>query len=136
VVEAAWTAARVGVKIENLRHAIANAAADRATLGEKDEKRFGLYSIQRVFLKFLEDAELREEVVPDGRGEIVFYRRQRAPPAALHRDARRAKGSGKTEVVARRVVHLLDPGGERAPPDLSVAAVGRWSTIDDVFCLH
>lgn len=72
-VETAWTTARVGVKIENLRRAIANASADRATLGEKDEKRFGLYSIQRVFLTFLEDAGLLEEVVPDGRGEIVFY---------------------------------------------------------------
>ena len=31
------------------------------------------YSIQRVFLTFLEDAAIREERVPNGRGDIVFY---------------------------------------------------------------
>jgi hypothetical protein len=29
--------------------------------------------LQRQFLTFLEDMELREETVPNGRGEVVFY---------------------------------------------------------------
>lgn len=42
-------------------------------LTDPDQKRWGLYSIQRVFLNFLEQAEAREERVPDGHGEVVFY---------------------------------------------------------------
>ena len=56
-----------------LRQAIASAAGARASLSEKDQKRFSLYSIQRLFLSFLEEAGIREERVPNGRGEIVFY---------------------------------------------------------------
>ena len=73
VVEQAWVAADLGVDPKKLRRAIMNAAQARASLTEKDQKRWGLYSIQRVFLAFLEDAEIREERVPQGRGEIVFY---------------------------------------------------------------
>lgn len=38
-------------------------------------KRWGIYNIQRVYLDFLEELELREETVPGetGRGELVFY---------------------------------------------------------------
>lgn len=72
-VEAAWNAARVGVEETALRQAIAGAAAAKADLNHPDQKRWGQYSIQRVFLTFLERAEIREERVPEGRGEIVFY---------------------------------------------------------------
>lgn len=72
-VEQAWRDADLGLDLEELREAIASAARARATLTEKDEKRFGLYSIQRLFLSFLETAGIREERVPNGRGEIVFY---------------------------------------------------------------
>jgi ATP-dependent DNA helicase UvrD/PcrA len=69
----AWEDANVGVKKTRLRQAIASAAGARASLNEKDQKRFSLYSIQRLFLSFLEEAGIREERVPNGRGEIVFY---------------------------------------------------------------
>ena len=73
VVARAWLGAELGVDPSTLRQAISKAAAARASLTEGDEKRFSLYSIQRVFLTFLEDATIREERVPNGRGEIVFY---------------------------------------------------------------
>jgi DNA helicase-2/ATP-dependent DNA helicase PcrA len=72
-VERAWTDASVGVRETHLARALANAAAARKSLTEPDQKRWGLYSIQRLFLGFLEDAGIREERVPDGRGEVVFY---------------------------------------------------------------
>ena len=40
---------------------------------DPDQKRWGQYSIQRVFLSFLEQAGVREERVPNDRGEVVFY---------------------------------------------------------------
>lgn len=72
-VERAWMGARVGVNATDLNQAIANATKAKASLIESDQKRWGLYSIQRLFLTFLEDAEVREEGVPEGRGEVVFY---------------------------------------------------------------
>ena len=72
-IERAWQAAALGLDPAELRRAIGNAARARASLTEKDQKRWGLYSIQRLFLTFLEDAGVREERVPDGRGDIVFY---------------------------------------------------------------
>ncbi len=71
--EGAWMGARLGVEETDLRRAIANASKAKASLGESDQKRWGLYSIQRLFLTFLEDAGAREERVPDGRGEVIFY---------------------------------------------------------------
>jgi DNA helicase-2/ATP-dependent DNA helicase PcrA len=72
-VERVWQAARLGVDPADLKRAIANATKAKASLTESDQKRFGLYSIQRLFLTFLEDAGVREERVPDGRGEVIFY---------------------------------------------------------------
>jgi DNA helicase-2/ATP-dependent DNA helicase PcrA len=69
----AWEAARLGVDPAALDNAIAGAAAAKAALTAPDQKRWGQYSIQRVFLNFLEQASIREERVPDGRGEVVFY---------------------------------------------------------------
>lgn len=73
MVRSAWLTANLGVKPEALEKAIRGAASAKASLREPDQKRWGLYSIQRVFLSFIEEAEVREEDVPDGRGEIVFY---------------------------------------------------------------
>lgn len=73
VLRAAWEAARLGLDPAALNLAIADAAASRAALTDPEQKRWGQYSIQRVFLAFLERAGVREEVVPDGRGEVVFY---------------------------------------------------------------
>ncbi|MEZ5531606.1 MAG: ATP-dependent DNA helicase [Steroidobacteraceae bacterium] len=68
-----WRAADLGVEPRALDAAIQGAAADKAALTGPDQKRWGQYSIQRVFLNFLERAGVREELVPDGRGEVVFY---------------------------------------------------------------
>ncbi len=72
-VERTWQNANLGLDPADLRRAIENAARARASLTEPDQKRWGLYSIQRLFLGFLEDAGVREERVPADRGEIVFY---------------------------------------------------------------
>ena len=72
-VESAWDAASVGLDSATLQYAIARAARAKAALTDPDQKRWGQYSIQRVFLNFLEEAGIREETVPDNRGEVVFY---------------------------------------------------------------
>ena len=72
-VERAWINAGLGLEAEALHAAVEGAAAAKAALTDPDQKRWGQYSIQRVFLNFLERAGLREELVPDGRGEVVFY---------------------------------------------------------------
>ncbi len=72
-VEQVWNAATLGLEPAALRAAIKGAAAAKAALTDPDQKRWGQYSIQRVFLKFLEEAGVREELVPNGRGEVVFY---------------------------------------------------------------
>ena len=71
--KAAWERARLGLDLVALDRAIAGAAAAKSALTDPDQKRWGQYSIQRVFLNFLEQAGVREERVPDGRGEVVFY---------------------------------------------------------------
>ena len=51
-------------------------AADQTQLKmahENDEVRFSVYNIQRQFIGFLESIGLREEKIPNSRGEIVFY---------------------------------------------------------------
>jgi DNA helicase-2/ATP-dependent DNA helicase PcrA len=72
-VEHAWNTAHLGLDSDALHAAIEAAAAARTALTDPDQKRWGQYSIQRVFLNFLEQAGVREERVPDGRGEVVFY---------------------------------------------------------------
>ena len=72
-VESAWNGANLGLDPAALHSAIQGAAAAKSALTDPDQKRWGQYSIQRVFLKFLEDAGVREERVPGGHGEVVFY---------------------------------------------------------------
>ncbi|MDA8408869.1 MAG: ATP-dependent DNA helicase [Treponema sp.] len=69
----AWKAAGLGVSDEGIAKAIAGARLTKFALGEADEKRWVLYSLQRQFLGFIEDLGLREENVPEGRGEVVLY---------------------------------------------------------------
>jgi DNA helicase II / ATP-dependent DNA helicase PcrA len=71
--ERQWNYAELGLEPAALQSAIKGAAAAKAALTDSDQKRWGQYSIQRVFLNFLEEARLREESVPDDRGEIVFF---------------------------------------------------------------
>ncbi len=70
---AAWKAAALGVSKRAIDQAVAGAKATKEALDGTDENRWSYYSLQRQFLTFLEDLELREESVPDGRGEVVFY---------------------------------------------------------------
>jgi DNA helicase-2/ATP-dependent DNA helicase PcrA len=72
-VEQAWRDADLGLDPASLRAAVASVAAAKAALTDPDQKRWGQYSIQRVFLAFLDEAGVREERVPNGRGEVVFY---------------------------------------------------------------
>lgn len=72
-VEATWVDADLGLDLPSLRQAIRDAAVARDALADPDQKRWGFYSIQRVFLNFLETAGVREEVVGKDRGEVVFY---------------------------------------------------------------
>lgn len=71
VLEAAWTRSAVGAV--SLERAVQSAAAAKKKLHEEDESRWNVYSLQRQFLGFLEEAGIREETVPDERGEVVFY---------------------------------------------------------------
>lgn len=72
-VEQAWTNANLGLESDALWAAVRGVAAAKAALTDPDQKRWGQYSIQRVFLNFLDQAGVREELVPNGRGEVVFY---------------------------------------------------------------
>ena len=72
-VENAWTEADLGIDPDELSAAIQDAAASKAALTDPDQKRWGQYSIQRVFISFLEKAGIREERVPANRDEIILY---------------------------------------------------------------
>lgn len=72
-IEQVWRDADLGLEPAALRAAVTNVAAAKAALTDPDQKRWGQYSIQRVFLSFLDEAGVREERVPNGRGEVVFY---------------------------------------------------------------
>ena len=71
--KASWEVADLGVDPAVLDQAIESAAVAKAALTDPDQKRWGQYSIQRVFLGFLDQAGVREELVRAGRGEVVFY---------------------------------------------------------------
>jgi DNA helicase-2/ATP-dependent DNA helicase PcrA len=72
-VRTAWLEADLGLDTARLEEALETAARAKEELGNSQEKRWGVYSIQRVYLSFIEDCQLREETVPEGRGEIVLY---------------------------------------------------------------
>lgn len=68
----AWTLADLGLTEEDLRAAILAVATARAGL-ENPGERYGTYSIQRSFLRFLELSGLKEEIIPRQRSEVVLY---------------------------------------------------------------
>jgi DNA helicase-2/ATP-dependent DNA helicase PcrA len=70
---AAWDSANLGVSKGALTRAIAEATRARKNLKKADLGQFQVYNLQRQFMAFLENIELREEGIPDGRGEVVFY---------------------------------------------------------------
>jgi len=74
----AWLATNVGLNKVILNRAIDKLQEAKNDLVSTGQKRWGLYSLQRQYLNFLENIELREEKVLDGadgskRGEIIFY---------------------------------------------------------------
>jgi DNA helicase-2/ATP-dependent DNA helicase PcrA len=71
-VRRAWRDADLGLAPDDLDGAIADAATGRVAF-ENPTERFGFYSVQRTFLRFLDEAGVREEKIPHGRGEVVFY---------------------------------------------------------------
>lgn len=71
--EGFWTGADLGIAAGALKAAIAEAARARDSMHQAGAGQFKVYNLQRQFLGFLERLELREETVPGGRGEVVFY---------------------------------------------------------------
>jgi DNA helicase II / ATP-dependent DNA helicase PcrA len=69
----AWQRADLGVAPNALDRAAAAALQARRDMKKAEVGQFKVYNLQRQFIAFLENAGLREERVPDGRGEVVFY---------------------------------------------------------------
>jgi DNA helicase-2/ATP-dependent DNA helicase PcrA len=72
-VRAAWRAADLGIRPAALDAALSAAARARDDMQRADIGQFKVYNLQRQFMGFLERINLREEAVPGGRGEVVFY---------------------------------------------------------------
>jgi DNA helicase-2/ATP-dependent DNA helicase PcrA len=70
--QAAWVSAGLGLNVADVRRAIVNAKALREEFRMKNAKNVR-YGIQGVFIRFLEEVGLREDRVPDNKGDIVFY---------------------------------------------------------------
>jgi DNA helicase-2/ATP-dependent DNA helicase PcrA len=74
----AWERADLGLNSRALKAALTRISALKKDLEAGTEKRFSAYSLQRVYLTFLEDLTIREETVPPAttgaaRGEVAFY---------------------------------------------------------------
>ena len=74
----AWEEANLGAPPHALGKAIDQLSGIKIQLADTEQHRWGLYSLQRTFLQFLEALGLQEETVPSNgsdakRGEIVFY---------------------------------------------------------------
>lgn len=72
-VRAAWQNADLGIDPAALETAISNVAQAREDMKDAAVGNFKVYNLQRQFAAFLETIRLREEQVPNGRGEVVFY---------------------------------------------------------------
>jgi len=70
---AAWQTAALGIAQPALDAAIAAAAQASRDMGNAAIGQFKVYNLQRQFMAFLETSGLREEKVPNQRGEVVFY---------------------------------------------------------------
>lgn len=73
-----WLTANLGVNPGALERTITSLEEAKHNLQSPDQKRWGLYSLQRQYLEFLEGIQLREEQVPENphsknRGEVAFY---------------------------------------------------------------
>lgn len=68
-----WRNADLGLSEADVEAALTLAKDRKARLADAAMERWSVYNLQRLFLDFLEAAGLREERVPSGRGEVVFY---------------------------------------------------------------
>lgn len=73
VLKHAWSNADIGLNDAALKRAIASASLAKKGLQSGDDSRWNVYSLQRQFLIFIEEAGVREELVPNGRGEVILY---------------------------------------------------------------
>ncbi len=71
--ENAWRLADLGLTDDDLTRFMAFAAERKERLHDDELQRHPVYNLQTLFLDALEVAGLREERVPAGRGEVVFY---------------------------------------------------------------
>lgn len=69
----AWQRADLGIQPAALDRALAAAAQARRDMKNAAVGQFKVYNLQRQYMAFLENCGLREETVPAGRGEVVFY---------------------------------------------------------------
>lgn len=69
----AWLNANLGLNNQALDDAIDAANRARDEMKKAEIGQFKVYNLQRQFVAFLETSRLREEAIPDGRGEVVFY---------------------------------------------------------------
>ena len=69
----AWVVADLGIDPAALDAAIAAAEKARVDMKRADVGQFKVYNLQRQFMAFIENVGLREERVPEKRGEVVFY---------------------------------------------------------------
>jgi DNA helicase-2/ATP-dependent DNA helicase PcrA len=70
---AAWEQADLGIEPAALGRAVAIATQARLDMKNAAIGQFKVYNLQRQFVAFVETCGLREEAVPGGRGEVVFY---------------------------------------------------------------
>lgn len=70
---AAWTKADLGIAKIKLDRAILAADQARQEMKMAEIGQFKVYNLQRQFIAFLENAEVREDKVPNIRGEVAFY---------------------------------------------------------------
>ena len=69
----AWTNANLGIKASVLGVAINKMQEVQQSMASATGGQFKFYNLQRQFMSFLELIQIREENVPKGRGEVVFY---------------------------------------------------------------
>lgn len=68
-----WQTADLGIAKKTLDQAIQSAAHARKDMQDAKVGQFKVYNLQRQYMAFLENAGIREEMVPGGRSEVVFY---------------------------------------------------------------
>ena len=68
-----WQTADLGIAKKALDAAIRAAAQARNDMQDAEVGQFKVYNLQRQYMAFLENAGIREEKVPRGLGEVVFY---------------------------------------------------------------